>query len=101
MKLVKSVKKLLPLLAAVFLALALWAGISPPVSASAKTAFAGAYDYAVTKYDVKMNVSETCAVTVTETISVKLLGYDSHGIIRDLPLGHNVRYRDISASCDY
>ncbi len=101
MKLVKSVKKLLPLLAAVFLALALWAGISPPISASAKTAFAGAYDYAVTKYDVKMNVSETCAVTVTETISVKLLGYDSHGIIRDLPLGHNVRYRDISASCDY
>lgn len=104
MNFVKSVKKLLPVLAVIVLALALWAGVTPPVSVCAGAATAsnlGAYDYKVNKYDINMEVSEDCSVAVTETIAVTLMGYDSHGIIRDLPLGHNVRYRDISAACDY
>ncbi len=109
MKRVKRIKRIVLLCATLLFALALWAGISPPVSSFAKTADffddledleASAYDFTVDKYDIVMNVAENREISVTEVICVSLEGYASHGIIRDLTLDNGVKYRNITASCD-
>ncbi len=61
---------------------------------------AGAYDFKIEKYDVEMTVASDRTVEVREVITASFTGYDSHGIIRDFPLGDGVRYRDITATCD-
>lgn len=67
-----------------------------PVKASA----ASAYSYTVERYDVTAEVHTDCTIAFTEVIRVSFSGYDSHGIIRDFPLGGGVRYTDFSATCD-
>ncbi len=58
-----------------------------------------AYSYSVDGFEVSMDVGADCAVKVTERISVSFSGTDSHGIIRDFPLG-DVRYRNMAAYCE-
>lgn len=96
-KIRKSVTVLLSVLAAAVLALAVWAGISPPASV---TAHADAYSYQITRYEVVMDVSADRTIGVTERITAYFTGYDSHGIIRDLTLDNGVKYRNIKAECD-
>lgn len=95
MKITKHLAKVICLFAAMILALALWAGGSPPVSVSA----AGAYDYQIVGYEVEMEVGSDRQISVREEIAVSFTGYSSHGIIRDLPLDAGVRYTDLQASC--
>lgn len=85
------------LLVALAFLLAMIAGIPASLSASA----AGAYDFVITSYDVEMTVSADRTIAVKEVITAAFSGYDSHGIIRDFPLGDGVRYQDIQAVCDH
>lgn len=96
-KIRKSVTAIVSALAAAVLALAVWAGFSPPVSV---TAHADAYSYEVRKFDVVMDISADRTIRVTEKITAYFSGYDSHGIIRDFTLDNGVKYRDIKAECD-
>lgn len=103
MKRTISSKGIFAAIAALLLALALWAGVTPPVSVS--HADSARSDYTVTKYDMEMEVSENLVVSVKETITAAFRsgnGWENslHGIIRDLPLGGGVRYRKLSATCD-
>ncbi len=84
------------LLVALAFLLAIVAGVPASLSASA----AGAYDFEITSYNVEMTVSADRSIAVKEVITAAFSGYDSHGIIRDFPLGDGVRYRDIEAECD-
>ena len=90
------------LIAAVF-AFALWAGwMIPPVSASAETNYNyGAYDYTIVNYTFEAELSRSRALSVKETITAEFSGYDSHGIIRDFPLGGGMRYKNLKATCDH
>ena len=88
---------------AIVLALAVWAGINPPVSVSASSFdlwSGGAYDYEIEEYETEINISSKRVVSVKERITANFTGYDSHGIIRDFPLGGGVVYRNISAKCE-
>ena len=108
MKVKQSVKSVLCLLAAVLLALVMRAGLTPPVSVSAEEITAsspsavttGAYDYNITEYRAEYTVYADRSISVTETITASFTGYNSHGIIRDLPLDHGVTYRNFSAACN-
>lgn len=60
----------------------------------------GAYDYAIDRFFVEMEVSRERTVKVREEITASFTGYDSHGIIRDFPLGDGVKYSDLSARCE-
>ena len=102
----KKMKSLIGLFASCFaivLALAVWAGINPPVSVSASSYDSwsgGAYDYEIEEYETEINISSKRVVSVKERITANFTGYDSHGIIRDFPLGGGVVYRNISAKCE-
>ena len=108
MKKIRSLKGIFAVVAALVLALVCWAGVTPPVSVADAAYYEDGYtnDYTITKYEVEYDVSSKLDVSVTERISVKFRkrfgSYDKkiHGIIRDLPLGSGVRYRDLDASCD-
>ncbi len=93
----KRVKKVLWFLFALLLALALWAGITPPVSVSASAA--GATDFTIDKYDVCYDVGRDRKISVKEKITVYFTGYNSHGIIRDLTIDNGISYRNIRAQC--
>ena len=98
----KKTKSLLGLFAACFaiiLALAVWAGINPPVSVSAASS-SGAYSYTIEKYEADYIIGKNRVVSVKERITAKFSGYDAHGIIRDFPLGGGVKYRHLSAECE-
>ena len=100
MKMKLSGKRILLPLLALLLALTLWAGFFPPVSVSA-SAEDYAHRYSVSSFQVEMEVREDRTIEVKEVIAVQLLGHESHGIIRDFPLGHGVTYSNINASCDH
>ncbi len=89
--------KTLAALAACLLVFLLWGGAPKTVSAATSLA---AYDYTVESYNVEMTVKKEREVEVTERYSVAFSGYNSHGIIRDLPLGQGVRYFGLEAECD-
>ncbi len=94
----KSVKAILTFVAVVLLALAVRAGISPPVSVAANAA-SSAYDFTIQGYAVDMKVATDGTIEVEEEIEVFFTGSSSHGIIRDFPLGNGVRYVGIEAKC--
>ncbi len=98
MKIKKSVTAVLSFVTAIVLALALWAGFSPPVSLTAEAA--GSYTYEIKAFDVTMDVAANRTIEVTEKITVYFTGSSSRGIIRDLPLDTGVTYQDFTASCD-
>ncbi|MDE5896511.1 MAG: DUF2207 domain-containing protein, partial [Clostridia bacterium] len=106
MKKIKSLKGILAAAAALLLALALWAGFTPPVSVS-DAAYYPTGDYTITAYTVEYDVSEKLAVSVTEVFTVEfrkragIWDNDLHGVIRDFPLGSGVRYRNLKAVCDH
>lgn len=82
---------------------ALWAGFNPPVFVSAYSdgsADASAYIYTIEKFDVQIDLKSDRTAYITETITASFTGWNSHGIIRDLPLGSGVRYRNLTAECD-
>lgn len=91
------------LLAVCFLSWTIWASFLSSPRSSVR-AFAEGYDlsygFTVTKYSVEMDVHSDRTIDVTEIISVDFLGWHSHGIIRDFPLGGGVRYRNIVAVCN-
>ena len=114
MKISKSVFALLSLVWITLFAFAfiVWAELSPPVlllTASAEDwddwddeeDDFGAYTYDITAFDVTMDVSKDRVVQVKESITVYFTGYNSHGIIRDLPLDSGVRYENFTAACDH
>ena len=71
----KKMKSLIGLFASCFaivLALAVWAGINPPVSVSASSYDSwsgGAYDYEIEEYETELNISSKRVVSVKERIT--------------------------------
>lgn len=59
----------------------------------------GAYDYSIEDYSVEMTVSANREIKVIERIHAYFTGFDSHGIIRDLPIEEGVSYCDLRMSC--
>lgn len=110
MKRIKSRKGIFAAATALLLALAIWAGLTPPVSVSA-AAFEqppvinygnpSDYEYGCTieRYSVDMQIESDRTVTVEETITASFSGVSSRGIIRDLPIEGGIRYRNLSAVC--
>lgn len=100
----KTKKGIIAAVAALLLVLGLWAGFSSPVSLSADAYATNPYDaeygYTIEQYRAEMTVERNRKISVKETITVSFEGYNSHGIIRDLPLSGGVRYQNISADCD-
>ena len=103
----KKTKGLLGLIAACFaivLALAVWAGINPPVSVSADGwEFDNPdyeYGFTIENYEANYNIASNRIVSVKERITVSFSGSQSHGIIRDFPLGGGVQYRNVKAKCE-
>lgn len=108
MKLTKKAKRIFASLLFAAFALFVWAGISPPVSLFSAEAYTydddyvyDPYAYTVERYTVEMDVADDCTINVREVITVHFEGHDSHGIIRDFPLGGHASYSDLTATCDH
>lgn len=69
-----------------------------PVKASASDGSA-AYGYTIESFQTEIVVNEDSTIEVEEILTVSFSGFNSHGIIRDFPLGGGVRYTDFSAEC--
>ena len=111
MKKTKGLVGLFAVCFAIVLALAVWAGISSPVSVSAdwydwdedywgNDTIDDPYGFTIENYEAEYHIASNRVVTVSERIVVAFSGYDSHGIIRDFPLGGGVQYRNIVARCE-
>lgn len=86
--------------AALVAVFSVWAGFRPSKTAvAAERTEYEFYDFALTDYDVYMDVGENRVIRVEERI-VADLSYGKHGIIRDLPLDMGVRYTDFRVSVD-
>lgn len=96
----------LGLLMACFLLWMILGGIFLPPPSSVQASAEGmegydaSYGFSITEYSVEMDIRSDRTIDVTENIGVYFLGYSSHGIIRDFPLGGGVRYRDFRPACD-
>ena len=97
MRSLKKAKAFLLLIAAVFLALMLWAGVTPPDCISAEGYSFGAADYTVKLFDAEITVHENREIEVVNTLTVEFPD-GKHGIIFDLPLERGVRYRNFRSS---
>lgn len=108
MKRILSGKGIFAAIAALLLALVIWAGATPPVSVSAKeergaencaaTLAWGGGSYSYEEYSVDITVNTNATAKVTERITAQL--NDLHGIIRDFALGDGVTYRNITSKCN-
>ncbi len=99
MKKTKSVFGLFVICFAIVLALAVWAGINPPVSVSAE--MVGSFvEYTVEDFRMEMKIAENRTISVKERLTVNFPGRNGHGIIRDFPLGGGIVYNNISAECE-
>ena len=99
----KTKKGIIAAVAALLLVLGLWAGFSSPVSLSADAYATNPYDaeygYTIEQYRAEMTVERNRKISVKETITVSFEGYNSHGIIRDLPLSLLYRVPVDFATC--
>ncbi|MDE7296431.1 MAG: DUF2207 domain-containing protein, partial [Clostridia bacterium] len=108
MKKTLSGKGIFAEIAALFLALVIWAGVTPPVSVSAEEERGaencaeslawGIGTYSFNEYNVDITVNTDGTAKVTERMAVQLSYL--HGIIRDFALGDGVSYRNLTAKCD-
>lgn len=102
MKRILSGKGIFAAVAVLLFALLIWAGVTPPVSASAQereaTPLAVYGTYVYDKYDIDIKVNSDGTANVTERIEADL--NNLHGIIRDFALGDGVSYKNITSKCD-
>lgn len=105
MKRILSGKGIFAAIAALLLALLIWAGLTPPLSVSAEeggnrraASLAARGSYTYERYDIDVTVSSDGTAKVTERIEAELSRL--HGIVRDFALGDGVSYYNITSACD-
>ena len=94
-------KKIIKLPYILILALTVFIAVGVLVFSGEKTASADtdpSYRFEVSDYDVTYDISKNCSIAVTEDITIKYLGYQSTGFIRDIPINGGVQVRDVKVS---
>lgn len=92
-------RKMFAAVAAVSLLCFLWGSAPVPEPASAAEPL-GAFSYSLERFETEIAVLPSRKLEVCERFTASFSGYDSHGMIRDLPMGEGQRYRNVEAECD-
>lgn len=68
-------------------------------SASAASTYGGGdYRYEFESYDVEYDISSDCAISVTEIINVHYMGWNSTGLLRDIPVNAGAQVKNINVT---
>ncbi|MDE5788822.1 MAG: DUF2207 domain-containing protein [Clostridia bacterium] len=93
----KAIKKLPLIIAALILVLTAATGIALSANGAQKVYAAGAYDFEFTTFNVNYDIRADRTMDVTLDLGVHYLGYDSTGIMHDIPVNAGDRVRNIKA----
>lgn len=93
----KAIKKLPLILAALILLLIAATGIAMSANGAQKVYAAGAYDFEFTTFNVNYDIRADRTMDVTLDLGVHYLGYASTGIMHDIPVNAGDRVRNIKA----
>ncbi|MDE6075833.1 MAG: DUF2207 domain-containing protein, partial [Clostridia bacterium] len=93
----KAIKKLPLILAAIILVLTAATGIALSANGTQKVYAAGAYDFKFTTFNVSYDIRADRTMDVTLDLGVHYSGYDSTGFMHDIPVNAGDRVRNIKA----
>lgn len=93
----KAIRKLPLIFAALILSAAVLLGVVISAFGADKVYAAGAYDFEFTSFSVNYDIRTDRTMDVTMDLGVHYLGYDSTGIMHDIPVNAGDRVRHIRA----
>ncbi|MDE7076595.1 MAG: DUF2207 domain-containing protein, partial [Clostridia bacterium] len=93
----KAIKKLPLIIAALILLLTALTGIALSANGAQKVYAAGAYDFEFTSFNVNYDIRADRTMDVTLDLGVHYSGYSSTGIMHDIPVNAGDRVRKIQA----
>lgn len=93
----KAIKKLPLIFAALILSVAALIGVAVSAFGADKVYAAGAYDFEFASFSVNYDIRTDRTMDVTMDLEVHYLGYDSTGIMYDIPVNAGDRVRHIRA----
>ena len=94
---IKAIKKLPLIIAALILVLIAVTCVAVNANGAQKVYAAGAYDFEFTSFNVNYDIRADRTMDVTLDLAVHYLGYDSTGIMHDIPVNAGDRVRKIQA----